>query len=436
MTKWFHAVLLCLLYLGLAGFVVVGHRGDPLKAPEQTFQSDDLAFADGAAYVELDVHESADGVVVIQHDPTTLRMTGVNAVIAQTPFRTLQGYHTKNGEPVHSLQELFTHYQHGPQKFLIETKIKKDEPHPQLEEKIAALVNRYGMQKRVMFHSFSLGSLKRLQKVLPACPRLFIAGSLKRINYSLFQYVTGIDLSTDLLTPQLVASLHAAGLKVYAWDEMTETPTKWQWLANLNIDGVVTNYPAVAHEYATLKAEATTVHKEGLATNVSTAALPIVKNPYTPVPTGKTVPARAAFAVRKLVESDAGTFFQLSQNQFVPALTVVLAPQAGTLNQLIGQTAWIHTSRLAVALHPAPRQSAGRAGWAVNNTQVTINAVHQSGATTWIHVAGGWLKLTACQLKTPIASLELPAHPTGLWPSQVALRLTPHSALLNLPVLG
>lgn len=436
MSKWPLSMLICALYLCLTGFVVVGHRGDPLKAPEETFQSDDLAFADGAAYVELDVHESADGVLVIQHDDDTLRMTGHNAAIAETPFTTLQGYHTKNGEPVHSLQELFTHYQHGNQKFLIETKITKGVPHPQLEAKIAALVNQYGMQKRVMFHSFSLNSLKRLQKLLPECPRLFIAGSLKRINYSVFQYVTGIDISTVLLTPQVVASLHAAGQQVYAWDEMTETPAKWQWLANLNIDGIVTNYPAVAHEYAELKADAKTVDQSGLATNVSEAALPIVKNPYTPTPTGKTIAPQAAFTVHKLVKGDAGAYYQLSQNQFVPALTVALAPAAGTLSQLIGQTVWIHTNKLAIAVHPSPESDSGRSGLAVNNTAVTLDAVHQAGATTWVHIQAGWFKLSQCQLKSPITSLQAMPHASRSTVSQVALHLAPDSALLNLPVLG
>lgn len=436
MAKRMLVALVCGLYFVLTGFVVVGHRGDPLKAPEETFQSDDMAFQDGAEYVELDVQESADGVVVIQHDTNLLRTTGVNVAIAQTPFATLQGYHTKNGEPVHSLQELFTHYQSGNQKFLIETKIEKGVPHPQLEAKIAALVNQYGMQNRVMFHSFSLNSLKRLQKVLPECPRLFIVGSLKRINYAVFQYVNGVDISTDLLTPELVSSLHAVGQKVFAWDEMTETPAKWQWLANLNIDGVVTNYPAIAHQYAQLKAAAVTVHKEGLATNLSSAALPIVRNPYAPTPTGKTVPAQAAFEVKKAVAGKAGTYYQISQNQFVPALTIALAPQAGPLNQLVGQRAWVHTEHLAAVLHPSPSTTSGRSALALNNSQITIDAVHQAGATTWIHISSGWLKLSECLLKSPITSLQLTPHQEALPATAVALRLTPDSALLNLPVLG
>ena len=77
-------VFLVPLFLLLSGFTLVGHRGDPLNYQEETFQSFDSAFNNGADYVELDVHESADGVIVIQHDTTIQRTTGANLAIAKT----------------------------------------------------------------------------------------------------------------------------------------------------------------------------------------------------------------------------------------------------------------------------------------------------------------------------------------------------------------
>ncbi len=41
-----------------SGFTVVGHRGDPIKYPEETIQADDSAFNSGADYVELDLQLS------------------------------------------------------------------------------------------------------------------------------------------------------------------------------------------------------------------------------------------------------------------------------------------------------------------------------------------------------------------------------------------
>ena len=47
-------VFLVPLFLLLSGFTLVGHRGDPLNYPEETFQSFDSAFNNGADYVDCD----------------------------------------------------------------------------------------------------------------------------------------------------------------------------------------------------------------------------------------------------------------------------------------------------------------------------------------------------------------------------------------------
>ena len=47
---------------------VVGHRGSPTMALENTFESFDRAEADGADAFELDVRLTLDGEVVVHHD--------------------------------------------------------------------------------------------------------------------------------------------------------------------------------------------------------------------------------------------------------------------------------------------------------------------------------------------------------------------------------
>ncbi|MEJ1323621.1 glycerophosphodiester phosphodiesterase family protein [Latilactobacillus sakei] len=124
-------VLFCRFYfLLLSGFTVVGHRGDPINAPEETFQSIDMAFSQGANYVELDLHESQDGILVISHDRNLKRVTGVDTIVSQNTFAKLSTLKMSNGEPVHSVEQLFQHYQNNPNaKFLIETKkTKKGNP--------------------------------------------------------------------------------------------------------------------------------------------------------------------------------------------------------------------------------------------------------------------------------------------------------------------
>jgi glycerophosphoryl diester phosphodiesterase len=61
--------------LRLHGRLVIGHRGAPADAPENTLESFRLALAQGADALELDVHLSADGVPVVIHDPDLHRTT-------------------------------------------------------------------------------------------------------------------------------------------------------------------------------------------------------------------------------------------------------------------------------------------------------------------------------------------------------------------------
>lgn len=116
-------ILLLFLFISNTGFVVVGHRGDPIKAPEESFQSIDTAFNEGAQWVELDLHESSDNQLIISHDRNLFRMTGQNIIVSEHPASQLTQLKQSNGQNIYTLEELFSHYQDQPNiKFLIETK--------------------------------------------------------------------------------------------------------------------------------------------------------------------------------------------------------------------------------------------------------------------------------------------------------------------------
>jgi hypothetical protein len=73
------------------GFEVIGHRGNSMFAPENTLESDRQAIALGANRFETDVRVTRDGVLVMSHDDSTQRATGVNKSIAASTYAELQG---------------------------------------------------------------------------------------------------------------------------------------------------------------------------------------------------------------------------------------------------------------------------------------------------------------------------------------------------------
>ncbi|MBA1435013.1 glycerophosphodiester phosphodiesterase, partial [Bombilactobacillus bombi] len=176
LKKFSITILLLFLFIANSGFAVVGHRGDPIKAPEESFQSIDTAIGEGAQWVELDVHESSDSQLVISHDRNLFRVTGQNIIVSEHPASQLTQLKQSNGQNLYTIEELFSHYQDDPNvKFLIETKKTKHGNPQNMELLLVNAIKKYQMQNRVMVHSFSLASLKNMQQLMPEIPRIFIA---------------------------------------------------------------------------------------------------------------------------------------------------------------------------------------------------------------------------------------------------------------------
>jgi glycerophosphoryl diester phosphodiesterase len=70
----------------------VAHQGEEALAPNHSVPAYKLAVEHKLDYMKLDVHETKDGVVVIQHDPTIKAMTGVDLAIKDTPYAELKKY--------------------------------------------------------------------------------------------------------------------------------------------------------------------------------------------------------------------------------------------------------------------------------------------------------------------------------------------------------
>lgn len=386
-------LLITCLWLLTSAFTVVGHRGDPLREPEETFASFNSAFKSGADYVELDLHVSQDNVLVISHDRNLERVTGHNAIVSQTPWAQIKTFTQANGEPMHSLDELFAYYQNRPNtKFLIETKKTKKGNPQNMEELIKASVTKYQMENRVMFHSFSLASLQNLKVLLPQAPRIFIAGSLKRLNFEVFQTTTGVNISSNLVNETLIKQLHDLNQQVYVWDEMSENAKQWNWLVNLPIDGVVTNYPQTGNEYREQKAAADIKAVDFSGALVSLDAEDSYENPYNLELVRRQIQPLHPFTVSNLVIKHGEPFYQIGANRFITAAGFNRVSDLMTALPYLGLTVRPisnnreHTQLYDRPLAPRPINQNLNAS---QNYQ--IQAVQINGLATWFQVAGHWL---------------------------------------------
>lgn len=390
----FLAFFLSLVFIFNSGFLVIGHRGNPSKYPEETIQSDNSAFADGADYVELDLHVSKDNVLVVSHDRDLARVVGSSVIVSQNDFPYLHSLRQANGEAIISLDQLFAYYQNKPNtKFLLETKKTKHNNPKNMEELMAASIKKYHMEDRVMVHSFSAASLKTLSKILPRVPRIFIVGSLKRINFEVLSYVDGVNISSDLITQNhdLIKQLHSLNKKVFVWAEMDESPKLWNWLINNDVDGVVTNFPATGYKYKLAKSgtKKYKVDKDGyyFGRYVTNAT----ENPYVQVATNKNVYFLEKVHVSQAVIAAGKTYYQIGNKEFVPSDLISLDLQPDWIMPYWNLEIVAKNGK-TVPTYSEPQNRAKKTGVLKRNTKYMIWGITGGTQTRWIFTKAGWVK--------------------------------------------
>ncbi|EEJ70938.1 glycerophosphodiester phosphodiesterase [Lactobacillus ultunensis] len=389
------ALFFSLIFFTTSGFTVVGHRGDPIKYPEETIQADNSAFNSGADYVELDLQLSKDGVLVISHDDDLYRVTHTHAIVSQNNFETLKQLRYDNGEHVMSLNELFAHYKNKPNtKFVLETKIDHSiNPSYELEDKIAEVVKEYHMQNRIMIHSFSAASLFHLRKVMPDAYLILIVGSLKRINFSILPQVNAVNASSDIVQehPFLIHWLHKLHKQLFVWAEMDESPALWHWLINRNVDGVVTNFPATGFKYKLAKSgtKKYAINRQGIYFGKTKTAT--MMNPYVRIKEKKYVYPGQKLDVTYGVRVDDHLYYQIAEKTFISAefVNLDLKPQDIAPYQ---QKRIIAKPNSKVTIYSYPDNQARTTKTLPANKLFKIQNFNGSPKNMWIYTKLGWVK--------------------------------------------
>lgn len=234
---------------------IIGHRGSCYDAPENTLASVNKAWRDGADIVEVDVHLSRDGRIIVMHDATTARTTGVDLKISDTDsaeLRKLDAGRWKGeefaGERIPFLEEVLATIPSG-RKLLIEVKCGT-EILPVLKE----VIERSGKTEQVIIISFKLDVVAESKKLMPSIPTLLLWGvtkdpstgeptehSLKHIYTAVSNNLDGLDMHHSGITKNFAEAVKKAGLLLYAWT--VNDPDEARRLIELGVDAVATDRP-------------------------------------------------------------------------------------------------------------------------------------------------------------------------------------------------
>lgn len=217
----------------------MGHRGAKGEYPENTLGSFKYAFSHNVQAIELDVHASLDGAIVVIHDDTLERTTNGSGLVKNKTLDELKKLDAGQGEQIPTLEEVI---------YLL-----KDHPHIEcqvelkvegIEKDVIELVTRHQMQQQMSLISFNHRSLLKAKEINPKIKTYPLMYGLPTDPCILTNPIQadGVSLSIHTIDEKFIKDAHQAGLKVTVWN--VNNQEDFQKFKNWQVDYMGTDYPS------------------------------------------------------------------------------------------------------------------------------------------------------------------------------------------------
>lgn len=215
---------------------LIAHRGVPRERPENTLPGFLRALEAGADGIELDVHATADGVVVVHHDPVPRAAAADRRLagrpIAQLSHAELLTFRVDGTTPIPTLAEVLAAVG---DRATVYVEIKGAGIEARVLDVIAA------GQARCAVHSFDHAQVLRVRRAAPSIPTGALVTERPPSPAALLTDLGARDLWPEwpIIDRALVDDVHRHGGRVIAWT--VNDPVAARRLAALGVDGVCTD---------------------------------------------------------------------------------------------------------------------------------------------------------------------------------------------------
>ena len=246
--------------------VNIAHRGGAKIAPENTLEGFREGLRVGAGVLELDVHSTADGQVVVVHDDVADRTTNSTGAVREMTLAELKrldaGYRfTRDGGAtfpfrgegvrIPTLEEVYDEFVGVP----INVEIKGERPG--IEEAVWRIIASAGAEERTLVVSESTSTIRRFREVSGGR----VATGSSSVELTLFYILSRLGLSglskaryqaqqgpetyrrLRIVTPGFIRAAHERGLRVDVWTIDSEADMRR--LLGYGVDGIMTDRPDI-----------------------------------------------------------------------------------------------------------------------------------------------------------------------------------------------
>lgn len=246
-------VFLFLSYSFFPQTLIIAHRGASSLEVENSIAAFEKAIELNADYIETDVHQTSDSVVVIMHDLSVNRVcrtSGKEMLIKDLTCKEFCALKYKDAEACPPTLDSAIKFINGRCKLLIELK-KGNSYYPGIEQRILKIIAYNNAASWVnVIHSFDKQTLLnvnskntgvKLQRLIVFKFPLSSFNFSKKLNKDKFTEWSGVNVYYRFCSRRLIRKLHAQGKTVYAWTVNKKGPMKR--LIKKGVDGIITNKP-------------------------------------------------------------------------------------------------------------------------------------------------------------------------------------------------
>lgn len=243
--------------------LVIAHRGASNLAVENSLAAFEKAIELKADYIETDVHQTSDSVVVLMHDLSVNRVCAVKGkkkLIKDLSSKDFLSLKFKNSGASPPTLNSAIKFINGRCKLLIELK-KGNRYYPGIEQRILKIIADNNAASWVnVIHSFDKQALLnmntkqtgvKLQRLIVFKFPLSSFNFSKKLNKDKFEEWDGVNVYYRFCSRRLIRKLHKQNKTVYAWTVNKKGPMKR--LIKKGVDGIITNKPEMVQALLTNK---------------------------------------------------------------------------------------------------------------------------------------------------------------------------------------
>ncbi|MFF1360426.1 glycerophosphodiester phosphodiesterase [Streptomyces sp. NPDC058297] len=217
-------------------FLTIGHRGVMGVEPENTLRSFVAAQNAGLDLIELDLHLSKDGALVVMHDADVDRTTDGRGPIADKTLAELRALDAGRGERVPVFEEVLD---------AVSTPLQAEIKDVAAARALADVLQRRDLVSRVEVISFHDEAIAEITRLVPGVRTALVASRYGTdvVERATAVGATSLVLNIRRLTQEIVERARKADLRIIGW--VVNTQDDLRLVRALGLDGATTDYPEI-----------------------------------------------------------------------------------------------------------------------------------------------------------------------------------------------